>query len=85
MGRKTAREKSTHNPWLTLSEGEFCEEDKNCMQDARSLLTINYSKIILVLRKVDCKAGQVPVSLFILMLKHFGLYIKMISSAIFLD
>jgi hypothetical protein len=50
---KLHEKKSTHNPWLILSEGaNSAKEDKNCMQDAGSVLSVNYSKIILVLIKI---------------------------------
>ena len=53
-GRQKLHEKSTHNPWLKLSEGANSakKEDKNCLQDGAPMLRINYSKIILVLIKL---------------------------------
>ena len=50
-GKKTAREIDSY-PMAHLSEGSnSAKEDKNWLQDAWGLLSIDYSKIILVLIK----------------------------------
>jgi hypothetical protein len=59
---KLHEKKSTRNPWLNLSEGaNSAKEDKNWMQDAGPVLSVNYSKIILVLIKIsEPLSGQHP-------------------------